>query len=872
MKFRNVIYLFGALALLSCTNDDFRLQGEEQTSLTGRRVRFSASVADQFMTRATQHHDGSFNEGDQMRIFRQYAIGSGGSVFDGESESFRTYYFKMDYATGTTVSLHSDWFPMDGKLKSDDPLSAPTVQTEADSLVWENGRTVRFRAWGRSNLDDAINIGTRESYYPDYTVSDWVTVSGPTYDIPLSMHHIACRIGLTCKPGNEFAGAVICTDWHDYKRDDNDDTQAHDDLENAKTDEQAQEECNQVLAAYNRMCMPGGIDDRTFLPVAMTQALYNDDNTDFRNLEQYGTADGIVKIGTLSAAEIESQVQHPVFNSNDGRLYMMSIPYDMSSGALGQELTLPACTRFKVWLYDVNNGDKAATEGTEGSWHIFALSDIKTPQGAVAFPNGLPMKAGYSYLFSVGYHYDHITITATDSFSWTEQDLGTDNADDEAQSMVDLDFTWWTQAYRAAAKIAVAGGDFNPAFSVSNQREFITFIRLVNGTAASKMSGLTRGEVRKDNEGHEIKDEDGFETYWWIYDDGSGNPVEITREDAEALGYVFYPHFYPTVSTQAAHVREDYITGPIDFFDPDYGSHFDVSLTQDLDLYDWELPSIGHGNTVFSGNFKGNGHKLTNVNMQNGYLFEHVMDCAISNLRIESVHNLSLVRKAVPDGPTGWGCYISGISLMCNSTACSIADTLQGTSYVVGCIHVGNSTKPLVGVADDLTMLGCMQAASGIPSGTGALLGAYSEDAESAFFAPLRGHDIEWGVFMCNYYDTEKSPGTNAVGAVQDAYGPRQYIRGAASHVLKAKNDYLIGPDVDYYEMSANMRREIYGLAPWKAMNYAISQYNQTEVGTKYPCQMHYTASTVGYVHLYPELVTGALDADESWNPLIQNN
>ena len=171
MKFRNVIYLFGALALLSCTNDDFRIQDEEQTSLTGRRVRFSASVADQFMTRATQHHDGSFNEGDQMRIFRQYAIGSGGSVFDGESESFRTYYFKMDYATGTTVSLHSDWFPMDGKLKSDDPLSAPTTQTEADSLVWENGRTVRFRAWGRSNLDDAINIGTRESYYPDYTVS-----------------------------------------------------------------------------------------------------------------------------------------------------------------------------------------------------------------------------------------------------------------------------------------------------------------------------------------------------------------------------------------------------------------------------------------------------------------------------------------------------------------------------------------------------------------------------------------------------------------------------------------------------------------------------------------------------------------------------
>ena len=90
--------------------------------------------------------------------------------------------------------------------------------------------------------------------------------------------------------------------------------------------------------------------------------------------------------------------------------------------------------------------------------------------------------------------------------------------------------------------------------------------------------------------------------------------------------------------------------------------------------------------------------------------------------------------------------------------------------------------------------------------------------------------------------------------------------------MLKAKNDYLIGPEVDYYSMSADMRREIYGLAPWKAMNYAISQYNTTEVGTRYPCQMHYTASPVGYVHLYPELVTGTASADESWNPLIQNN
>ena len=97
------------------------------------------------------------------------------------------------------------------------------------------------------------------------------------------------------------------------------------------------------------------------------------------------------------------------------------------------------------------------------------------------------------------------------------------------------------------------------------------------------MSGLTRGEVRKDDNGQDIKDEDGFETYWWILDgekDENGNPKQITMEEAEALGYVFYPHFYPTVSTQQAHVIEDYITGPMDFYDTDFGNRYEVNLTR----------------------------------------------------------------------------------------------------------------------------------------------------------------------------------------------------------------------------------------------------------------------------------------------------
>ena len=875
MKIRHIIYLFTIGLLAACTADDEASLNEQQQALLGQGVRFEASIAEPFVTRATYHHDGSFNEGDQMRIFRQYA---NGTSFDATTEAYRTYYLKMDYATGTSVSLNSDWIPMAGKLKSDVPGTTAT-QTAADSLTWENGKTVRFRAWGRSNLANALNNGTKGSYYPDYTVSDWVTVSGPTKSIPLTMRHITCRIGLTCKSGNEFGSAQICTDWQDYKREDNADTKEHDEAETAKTDEEAQQECEAVLAVYNKMCMPAGVDDETFLLTAMTQSLYNGTGTDFKNFEKYGVSDGIVKIGSKSAEDIASSVQRPVFNGNDGRLYMMSIPMDISSSEAGQELVLPACTRFKVYLYDVNNGDRSNTTGTTGSesnFHIFALSDIKDSNGHAIYSNGLTLKAGYSYLFSVGYHYDKLTITPADSFSWDEQDVISPNANNEAQTKENLDFGWWTSAYVTAAKTALNGGSFVPEFSIKNQKEFITFIHLVNGTAATRMSGLKRGEVRKDANGNVIKDENDFETYWWILEgetDENGNPKQITKTEAEALGYVFYPHFYPTVSTQAAHVIEDYVTGPMDFYDTDFGTRYEVKLTKDLDLYDWELPSIGNASgKPFRGNFMGNGHTLSNLNMANGYLFNQVKDGAITNLKIESTHNTCLLNTAVSSGTTGWGCYIAGISMLCPSATNTIATSLEGTSYVVGCIHVGNAGSALVGSANDLTMLGCMQAASGIEANTGALLGSYSANAKSEFFAPQSKSNLSWGSFMCNYYDVEKSPNTNAVSNITDAYQPQQYIRGSKSHILKAKNDYLIDSSVDYSKLSANMKKEMYGLAPWKAMNYAIWKYNSSTVGQKYPCNMKYQTSELGYTHLYPTLVTGAPTVESSWNPLIQNN
>ncbi len=849
MKMKHILYYFiAAMALTACSADDdgdWHLSPEQQT-LMGQAVRFDASMAEPFRTRATYRHDGSFNEGDQMRIFRQYAA-KDGSTFLTAGEIFRTYYHKVNYAAGTSVSLDEDWLPMAGKLKSDAP-GKTDVQEAGDSLTWENGRIVRFRAWGRSNLAGVLNAGTKGSYYPDYTVSDWVTVSGPTKSIPLTMRHITCRIGLTCKAGNEFGSATICTDPKDYEK---------------------EGDLAQVMAVYNKMCMPAGVDDETFLLTAMTTERY-DNTTSFENFEKDTT--GIVKIGEKYSSLIRTDVQRPVFNGNDGRLYLMSIPYDMSSNDAGKELVLPACTRFKVWLYDVNNGDRSDTgaTGTESNYHIFALSDIKDGDGNSIFANGLTLKAGYSYLFNVGYHYNKFTITPADNFSWEQQNLDAQDAQNKAVGQGALDFSWWTSAYVKAAKAALnEGKDFLPEFSIADQKQFITFIKLVNGTAATRMSGLKRGEVRG-------TDTDGFETYWWISDtetDENGQPKRYTKAEAEAVGYVFYPHFYPTVSTQKAHVIEDYVQGPMDFYDTDFGSRYKVNLTADLDLYDWELPSIGEKQeNPFRGNFLGNGHTLSNVNMQSGYLFGHVKDGAITNLKIESTHATILLNTAEASGTTGWGCYIAGISMLCPSTGNSIAHSLTGASYVVGCIHVGDAGGALVGSADNLTMLGCMQAAAGIAENSGALLGAYAAGAKSNFFAPQAKSSLTWGTFMCNYYDVEKSPSTHAVGSTADAYLPQQYIRGSKSHILKAKNDYLLSASDDYDKLNDNMKQAIYGLAPWKAMNYAIAKYNESKTGKAYPCQMHYQASETGYSHLYPALVSGAPTLDEKANPLKQNN
>ena len=827
MKIRNTIYLITAAVFAACTAEDISWQlTPQQEGLIGQGISFSATMADPFVTRTTYHHDGSFNEGDQMRIFRQYA-NTDGTTFDEDGEIFRTYYYKMNYATGTALSLNNDWLPAYDKLntqKSDVP-GTTSLQTSADSLTWEDGRVVRFRAWGRSNLSGALSASTntaaRDVYYPDYTVSDWVTVSGPTQDIPLTMRHIACRIALVPKNGNEFSSVQLCLDDADY---DNNTAVA-----------------TEVRNAYYRMCMPAGVDDKTFLLTAMTKSLYENDETDFNHLERYTSEDGIVKINTLEANEIAANVQHPEFKNNDGKQYLLTIPFDMSKTNAGETITLPACTRVKVWLYKVGENGKSSRE-TE--CHIFELGKILKDDGKTkAFPDGLTLKAGYSYSFSVGYQYNQFSVISTGSFSWTDGPEIADYATLENHTLGNLDFSWWTEAIASAANDAINGNkDFVPSFTISSPQQFYTFIRLVNGTAATKTSGLERGEVRAEN------GPEGFPTYYWIKDDGNGNTVQMTREQAESDGYVFYPHYHASDVNQSAYVIEDYVTGPVDFYDTDFDLRYKVELANDLDFYDIKIPGIGDAaaGKAFRGYFNGCGNSLKNLYMDGGYLFDYVKDGAITNLKIESTHNTCLLNKAeFSDKTLGWGCYIAGISMLCPSSGSSIATSLKGTSYVVGCIHIGTAGAALVGVADagyPLSMFGCMQATDNLDETTGALVGNKS---------------VKWGTQMYNYYDTSLSPKATAVAGVADAYDYDDYVRGSKSYVLKAKFDYMLGNDVDKAKLAKekpNVLNTIYGMAPWNAMNQGISEYNKTTVGKKYPCIMKYSMVGDAYTNSYPTL------------------
>jgi len=925
------------LLLASCSDQDehWGQQHEIHPELIGRAVNFNASHADPFVTRATYRHDGSFNEQDIMYIYRQY-IGSNGTDFDPATRAYRVYWLTTRYAAGTSFALETDWKPKEGAWgynpDTDEYEGKRGLfkQTEADSLTWENGKTVRFRAWSRSNVAGAISNCTtsssssatdkenaRNRYYPDYCVSEWVTVSGPTLDVPLTLKHQGCRIALTTKAGNELFRAEICTDWEDYKRIDNADTKEHDEsveFESGKTDEQAKEEHARVMAVYNRMCMPAGIDVNNALLQTMTSAMFNNNAVNLGDLTgysyaantsrtEYTAADGLVAIGSKDSTDIRTDVQRPQFCSNDGRLYMITVPYDMSREAEGEALKLPLCTRIKVWLYDVNNGDKASTGGTEATYHIFTLGDVRKSDdsGDKLFPDdGMELTAGKSYLFSVGYHYDHFTVTAADNFSWEQQDAEAGNAIDQAQTQPTIDYTsddsyrWWKKAIKDAIPTKENGKkDYIPEFHIKTQKEFLEFIKLVNGTAPGATSGLTI--LTDPTKTFTVENPATESDYRWYRDTQvsggqlrpSVDPADsVTHETAIAEGYIFYQRYYPANATQYAYSIEDYLRGPYSFYNDNLKEHWKVYLDNDLDLYDWQLDAIGNedgsvalnadGSHPFRGVFDGQMHTLKNINMQGGYMFKHCFGAAIRNLKIETTHNFMLLDTAQKPTETGYGCYVVGVSIKAPSSGNPIARSLTGSSYVVGCIYQGKAGGAMVGTADDLWMYGNMMAATGLPKNSGALLGSYA--GSNRFFAPQTGKNVVWGRFMANYYlmdhynASDATDIVHAVGTITDAYRPQEYIRGALPWVLKAKNDNMISGEVPYERLSTElMRKGYYGLAPWKAMNYALYIYNSARVTERHDCGGHFVNNSTGYAHTYPELKAGMVNTADDTSGLAGN-
>lgn len=950
----------------------------DQRALIGTAVNFDASIAQPFQTRTTWNEDGSFNEQDLMRIYREYKSGN-----DWGERSYRTYYFYSKSASG--ISLGTDWRVYPKRKGFNYGEAAEFEQSEADSLTWDNGKPIRFRAWSRSNYAGAINsLNSDEAsrkliYYPDYCISNWVTTSGPTQSIPLVLGHVTCRIVISPRNnGNQLQRVVMCTTKEDYMRADNADTNANDNSTSeagstetvTETEARAVADLNSVMTVYNKMCMPAGVDINTGYLIGMThnfyhnatpKTLYKLEESVYPDLENktQGYVHQFFTHGTQTADYIKNTAQRPLFNMLNTSCHLISIPYDMSSDAavLGEALTLPACTRFRVYLYDVNKGDTSNPTydqdeednnigSVESTYHIFSIGDIvatdksgnviyeedgTTPKKR--FPNGLTMQPGFSYRFYVGYRYNQLTITADDRLEWIDEEgTETDEWADQAQEIPTIgtastDYAWWKGDIAQA--IPTGTGDFKPEFHIETQKDFLEFIKLVNGTAAKQddpeinpTNIRLKRVYRKDKANPEKKDANGQpvtseDLYYWWYDDtatqaniaagkkGDDAYVWVKKEDAEKVGYIFYQAYYPKIGDTDPHSEETFLSGAYSFYNDQLGAHFPVYLDNDIDLYDWEIDAIGVKTGAddaddavrnpFRGYFDGQMHKLTNVNVKNGYLFNFISSAAIRNLRIETTHNFGLVNEGIR------GNMIVGVSITANSTGNSIACSLLGQtestyglepSYVVGCIHVGDAGGALVGTADNLYMLGCMQAAAGIASGTGALLGAYA-DSDNKYLAPqislaaqkqsmsvLKKPD--WGRFHCNFYDTELSKGTNAVGNIIDDYSALEYIRGRRSGILKAKNDQLLPDNVSFGSLNkgTNQYEEFYGLAPWKAMNYAIYQYNTRDVAKDHKCNAHYIINDVGYKHLYPELVSGAANttADNSGldyskiNPTEQNN
>ncbi len=852
-----------------------------QKELIGTAVNFQPYISDfNISSRAVGEpgnvYNGGFNRGDMMYIYRQYVNPDGS--FSYPSDPSKTlpgtiYMYKAMTYGETNIFEKSSWKPYKGKKFSmkdgNYTYTMPNAITDADSIIWENGSTVRFRCWTLSKLSNSLDGDSYTVVYPDYSVCDWVTVSGPTENIPMNMRHLGCRLAFAPYGGNAFVNSegfriAISTDWEDYMRDDNADTDEDDANDKATSEEEAKEMAAAVKAAYEKMCFPAGVDMNDFSLLACEKNSGKAPYTD--KTHQHGANE-------MTAEYIANNIRRPEFLSYAGGYnYMVSVPYDMSKEDDGKNITLPQYTRFKIYLRDVNQGDswnRNPNGQAESDYHIFVLSDVvkrndngSSDTSVHPFAEGLTLKAGNSYQFYVGYHYNGITVTAADNFSWVEQDLNPAPAVDQTETAPVKDkFQWWHDAINSAIERVQKGTDknYNPIFHINTVQEYQEFIDLVNGNF--KHDGGIHKYRTVDSKTKEVT----IKWYTSKTEDAAGTHYNwITQEEAEALGYVFYNRYFPSDADRDAYAEIDVLDAPYSFFDTDVQRRFTVYLDKDLDLKDWSLESVGKTETVaFDGNFDGQGHTISNVYVRkagsttNDQLFGYAKNGVIKNLRVVSTHPMSIVGTCDTE-------RILGCSVVAPSTTAAIAERAIGTCYFVGCSHIGNTTKPLVADGDYFFMYGCLQAASGINGG--ALCGVH--DGSSADFVKPQGEftdlkDVYWGNFACNYFDITLSPSAVAVTGInwldedgkKIVYNRRQYIRGTTTNILCAKNDNLIDVKAEWKSFQETQRAALYGVAPWRAMNYAIKKYNDDANNDLNRCQMHYENNTTGYVHRYPTLV-----------------
>ncbi|MDY2642188.1 MAG: hypothetical protein SOW01_07410 [Mediterranea sp.] len=811
---------------------------KEQQALLGRAVNFDASYSDLFTTR-TGYTDGRFNVGDRMVIYRQnYEAGLHG--FDEKSEAFRTYQFVSKMVSGTSIELGTSWLVAEGCLGSNgrggDNKPETFMQKSQDSLTWESGATVRFRAWALNNLNGCITTKDWNSYYPDFSVAGWVTASGPTNQIPLNLKHVGCRLRISPKSGNQIAKVEICTTKEDYAYEDNAGSKEED---NSDKSADAEEKALAVEAVYNTLCWPGGLDFDSGLK-ALSKA-FKGSNTPSMVGENAGQ---MIAFNTLTPDEIIDKAVRPQFNGNDGHYYLIAIPYDMSNGAnAGQPITLPAHTRFRVYIRDVNNGDKS-TSGYEGAYHLFCLSDIKDSEGNSPFKDGLTLRGGCSYTFTVGYHYNQLTVTTDHNLSWTDGSASSEDAEEKSEHTPSSPqpYKWWKDGLNTAIEAALNPNiserkDYAPEFELNTVQEVCEFIRLVNGKAATKTDGLALQRR------HVLDTESGTYFQWYRTPVTTSDTAWVTRENAEKEGYIIYKQFFPSNGDVPAYSMEQLLKAPYPFYDALVQRRLKVKIAEDIDFKDLRIPGMTE---PFRGYLDGGMHTLKNLFVEGGVLVTKAQQAVLTNLAVESWHPFCLVGQ-------GEEAYLAGISIQAPQSG-QIAQRLEGNCYVVGCITQGNGGKALVGEADNLFMMGCMQTCSDLTGG--ALLGAYSAGA-TEFFKPQEGK-VAWGKLMACYYDIDRSPQATAVGGhAAYSYLPQQYVRGTETKYLCAIKDYLL-QDKAYYELLSVMERRLYyGIAPWKAMNSAIYYYNQLAVGKLYPCEAQFTVNSTGYNNRYPQLVAG---------------